>query len=48
MRKILDEIGVRLYAFRHIADYRRQCLLTLGLFATSLLTAYYILITEVF
>lgn len=48
MRKILDEIGVRLYAFRHIADYRRQCVLAFLLLICSMLILYYIFVTEVF
>lgn len=48
MRKILDAIGVRLYALKHIPEYKMHCAITAGLFITSLLLVLDIFKTEVF
>ena len=48
MRKMLDEIGVRLYALKYIPEYKMHCAITAGLFITSLLLVFDIFKTEVF
>ncbi len=48
MKKILDSIGVRLYALKHIPKYKIHCAITTSLFVTSLLLVFDIFKTEVF
>ena len=48
MKKMIDRIGVRLYALRYIPEYRTSCLISVGLFVTSLLLIFDIFSTEVF
>lgn len=47
MRKILDYIGVRLYAFKHFKEYRKMALIKSMIFVVSLLAIFCIYETAV-